>query len=850
MNYDSVSNKKYEDDLYVKCPELFSKYSMAWKKNKLLIRAVISGEIERVQKLIDAGVDVNGPEDDSTGYGNLFSLCKDRERSTALHEAVREKNFEMVQYLLSVGASTKIKNGEGCTPLLLAAKIGCVDIAQKLIKSGAKVDDSDRLGDTSLHYAAKNDDSEMIQLLLSVGASPNSDDGILTNFFHAILHRVGNKNVADERRDTPLLLALKSSVSTKRISGEPSLHDAKKIDDDDSNLDEEIEGLLCSMQGKVSSDEASDDGQISLIKTNFNLEIPRKSFDAARILLKAGALSNVVDVNGDSPLQLAVRAGDTGLVKQLLHVRANPNYFNPNKEAWRNSPLQEAIFSSNVEIVELLLKHGANPNEPDALRKALEWAHSNQILILKSLLGHGADPNNGKALQWLLENNDVEGMQLLLEYGFDPSKCEKFLTVLPDIVTKKKHGHPTNKHRTKNDTRMLSLILDHFKTKGTLSLVLQTCGSGSNWSLLHYAAQAGEFEHVKLLLRAGANPNPATPDDYRTTPLHLALTHHWSTYVSDGEEVKGTEQCVKLLVKAGVNPQNSIVKLVSIISSEIEEWSRSNEPDRSAECDSRNADSEVCKYFPFEEQWRQLGKSRYTWIHHSLKKALTAIKYRLLLENKTAVEDPMPENFTKSTELQRYYRDCKTEIDFMRNHKFDGAITYHDVLTDEDFCKRTESSEAFSRPLLRDKVSEIINIYAADLEECWSQAQEKYKVWSSSTKDPPASPPVISTNSENIESDKTDAVEKSGPNSNDVHTSKSAVTEDKSTMELGIPHNSEIQTEAAAEINQKCSPIGVDSSSNDAVITELTQGIEDAEFEVLDMPEQSSEMQADNPQNE
>ncbi|KAJ8668905.1 hypothetical protein QAD02_000164, partial [Eretmocerus hayati] len=383
----------------------------------------------------------------------------------------------------------------------------------------------------------------------------------------------------------------------------------------------------------------------------------------------------------------------------------------------------DAVTLSNVEILELLLKHGANPNCKGNLLQVVT-AKSNRIPMLRAFLEHGADPNNSDAIQSLLRDNDIQGIHLFLEYGCDPSRYHLFPVIFPDSssspdVIQEDDNSTVTSSRARNDTRVLSLILDHFKSKGTLSQALKPNRSDSNWTLLHYAARAGKFEHMKLLLQAGADPNIITLDDFGTTPLQLALCR-------SGKIVKGTEQCVKLLVEAGVNPQYPIVKLIEMIFSDIQHSLKYNEPNKLAECDSGDAHSEVCKYFPSEIQWRRLGKTRYTWIHHSLKKALTAIKYRLLLESKTAIEDPMPENFTKSIELQRYYKDCKTEIDFMRNYKFDGAITYHDVLTDEDFYKRMESSKAleqFSRPLIHDDILATINIYAADLEECWSQAQ-------------------------------------------------------------------------------------------------------------------------------
>ncbi|KAJ8668908.1 hypothetical protein QAD02_000167 [Eretmocerus hayati] len=833
--HSSKQKNKRKDDLHPTHDWIYKSTSASTRNNKsidLLVRAVISGKIERVKKLIDAGIDVNG------------------------------------------------------LPLFVAVKIGRKDIAQMLIESGANVDDQDQYGDTSLHYAVRNDDLEMIKLLLSAGASPD------------LVNKRGS--------DTPLLLALKSPVPSKKFFEKPALHSAKNItkllakfddginnlddlyddllddlddlddldilvglggiddddddDDDDpsltSSLDREIEKLV-SKRRKSNPNKAGVRGSISEAAKSSDHKVPRKRFDKAQILLNAGASPNIADGMGVSPLQLAMESGQIDIIQQLIDAGVDLNSCKPIKGAGiflSSSPLEDAITLCNMEILELLLKHGANPNHPGTFVLGhAAMAKSNKIPMLKTLLECGANPSCGLAFNSLMRDNDVKGMQLLFEYGFNPFKCDVFLGLTRELFTENKYPFERgldNIFRTKNDTRMLSLILDHFKSKGTLSQALKPNRSDSNWTLLHYAAQQGEFEHVKLLLQAGADPNPVATDDHGTTPLHLALCR-------SREILKGTEQCVKLLVKAGVNPQNSIDRLVGIISSDIDRSLRYDEPNESSECESADTDSEVCKYFPSEIQWRRLGKSRYAWIHHSSKKALIAIKYRLLLESKTAVEDPMPENFTKSAELRRYYKSCKIEIDLMQNYKFHESITYHNVLTDEDFYKRMESSKAleqFSRPLIHDDVLATINIYAADLEQFWSQAHEKYKLWLSSSKY--SSPPVISANnSKNDGSNQMVAMKEADKNSSALSVHISKQTEEESTMELDsnvecLSHDCEIQTAAVAETNQTHPSIVVDSSRNYPKIMELARGIRDVDFELLDMLEQSSKIPAKRLQKE
>ncbi|KAJ8668906.1 hypothetical protein QAD02_000165, partial [Eretmocerus hayati] len=259
----------------------------------LLMRAVISGKIECVKQLIDAGIDING----------LNSKYSDLIGDTALHEAVREGHLEMVQLLLSSGASINTQNWYRNTPIIIAAQIGRKDIAQKLIESEANVNDQNQFGDTSLHYAVRNDDLEMIKLLLSAGASPDV---------------ANNRGIAD----TPLLLALKSCTSTKEFYGKPIL------DIPEYNHDPRYNGAIetiNSMQRVMKADEKKVDGQIPQTGTSFTLEVPQKKFDAARILLKAGASPDIPDVFGNLPLRIAIQSGKIDLVQLLVEAGANLN---------------------------------------------------------------------------------------------------------------------------------------------------------------------------------------------------------------------------------------------------------------------------------------------------------------------------------------------------------------------------------------------------------------------------------------------------------------------------------------------------------------------------------------------
>ncbi|KRY18790.1 Neurogenic locus Notch protein [Trichinella patagoniensis] len=100
--------------------------------------------------------------------------------NTALHHAIMARNSRIVEILLN-DARTDLeqKNDEGCTALLLEAKIstGCdVTIGNMLLRHDASVLSADNQGLTAVHWAASNGNIPFMRLLLQHGAECNVQD--------------------------------------------------------------------------------------------------------------------------------------------------------------------------------------------------------------------------------------------------------------------------------------------------------------------------------------------------------------------------------------------------------------------------------------------------------------------------------------------------------------------------------------------------------------------------------------------------------------------------------------------------------------------------------------------------
>ena len=126
-----------------------------WKLTPL-IRASISGNLEIMQMLINAGADVNGIDE----WGD-----------TPLMAAAAFGHVEAAKLLISSGANLDAKKPDETTALMIAARRGNYEVLKTLITAGADPNIGLGTGDTALSLAAGAGNVVMVKLLLANGAS-------------------------------------------------------------------------------------------------------------------------------------------------------------------------------------------------------------------------------------------------------------------------------------------------------------------------------------------------------------------------------------------------------------------------------------------------------------------------------------------------------------------------------------------------------------------------------------------------------------------------------------------------------------------------------------------------------
>jgi ankyrin repeat protein len=130
--------------------------------NSSLIEAVKAGDLNRINRLIADGADVN---------------AKSREQWNPLLMGSLSGEIEMVETLFGEGAIQQDASaGQGWTPLMIATIEGRRGIASALLEHGAEVDAENNKGWTALRFAVSMDETDILRLLLAAGADANLAD--------------------------------------------------------------------------------------------------------------------------------------------------------------------------------------------------------------------------------------------------------------------------------------------------------------------------------------------------------------------------------------------------------------------------------------------------------------------------------------------------------------------------------------------------------------------------------------------------------------------------------------------------------------------------------------------------
>lgn len=220
--------------------------------------------------------------------------------------------------------------------------------------------------------------------------------------------------------------------------------------------------------------------------------------ESIRLLLLFGADPNERDRDGMTPLATAVEKSLLGATYALLKYGADPNL---KAGMDQDSPLTRAVQGNKLNLAHLLLMYGGDVTQLTSEGDTLLISSINKrtpIRLVDTLLAYGSDPNSksreGKtALFQAITSARVDIVTSLLEHGANPN--------LPGP----KHMLWPATYQSPCLQVLLAKGADPKKCPGIMEL----------------AASINNIESIRILLKAGVNPNAKKDGVY--TPLCTSI---------------------------------------------------------------------------------------------------------------------------------------------------------------------------------------------------------------------------------------------------------------------------------------------------------------------------------------
>lgn len=424
-------------------------------KEMTIQELILAGRTDEARSMFQSKTDINGTDE----FGN-----------TALHAAASINDFDLINFLIYMGANTEIKNMNGDTPLHVAIKNNAIKSAEILAALDGNIFAKDGNGVSALELGLEKGSLFYDALITTKTGDLVDGQG------QSIVHYIVNW-----KNQEALNFCIKKHipVSVEDMYGITPLNICYENSNDIISVQMAADLLIAGS--------APQRGKFSYFEDAVITRNPSMRFD-----------------DGQTPLHIATIQGQDGIVEYLINRGASTKA----KDISGSTPLHEAVRYGRIEIAKKLLKSGADPNAQDSLGKSPLLIISNQDSrseIYSLLLMYGANPNS----------KDMYGdtpLHIATMAGMKTSILEKLVNAGADINERNKKG-----------VTPLALAVEHqwtdhidFYAKGGADIHAEDMEGKTPLS----RALEISLDMTRKLVNSS---NASSRDSMGNTPLHIAI---------------------------------------------------------------------------------------------------------------------------------------------------------------------------------------------------------------------------------------------------------------------------------------------------------------------------------------
>ncbi|KAK2725977.1 26S proteasome non-ATPase regulatory subunit 10-like [Artemia franciscana] len=263
---------------------------MWWNLNAQFYVAIQNENVEDAGKLLESGIDCD------------IRFHVGRQRRPAICICAERGSIALAKLLLSWGCSVNQSDGNGFTPLHLAAANGYTDVVQLLIKFRAHPNAINTQSQTALHLAAQRGSHVIARMLLEAGSQVDREDSFgKTPLMYAC--SIGSFETVK------CLLESGARQDLRDVHGNSALHHATE-----SKLDPRIIHLLLEFGADPNARNSEELAPLHLILISQH----RLKHESLKVILNSNSNINLPTKLGQTPLHLACLGRDEESATSLI----------------------------------------------------------------------------------------------------------------------------------------------------------------------------------------------------------------------------------------------------------------------------------------------------------------------------------------------------------------------------------------------------------------------------------------------------------------------------------------------------------------------------------------------------